>query len=306
MEYYFDVGLSEAGKRIDLYLSKKIGRSREYCKRLIGNKNVSLSYGKNSLKPSYVVKFGDSIYIKIPDEKPLEIKSQRLDIDIIFENDRYFVINKPAGLVVHPGAGNFDNTLANALVYKLGHNFPAEDIRPGIIHRLDKDTSGIMIIAKNLDAKYKLSLLFKNRNIKKIYHALCFGVPKGDFFIINAPIARHPKLRKIMSVAAGGKEAITEVRIKERFKSVFLAEIELKTGRTHQIRVHMKYLDYPVVGDRVYQIKDSVKYPIMRQALHAYSLEFVDPFTGEYKRFIAKYQQDFVNLLNYLATVIGK
>jgi len=135
---------------------------------------------------------------------------------VIFENNNYFVINKPAGLVVHPGAGNFDNTLVNALINKVGHNFPAGDIRPGIIHRLDKDTSGVMIIAKNLDAKYRLGSLFKSRDIKKIYHAICFGMPEKDYFIINAPIARHPKMRKLMSVVVNGKEAITEVRVKKK------------------------------------------------------------------------------------------
>ena len=306
MEYYFNVYLNDVGERIDLYLSKKTGKSREYCKRLIIDRNVSLDNENNNVKPSYQVKYGDKIYVKIFDEKPLEIRSQELDLNVIFENNNYFVINKPAGLVVHPGAGNFDNTLVNALINKVGHNFPAGDIRPGIIHRLDKDTSGVMIIAKNLDAKYRLGSLFKSRDIKKIYHAICFGMPDKDYFIINAPIARHPKMRKLMSVVVNGKEAITEVRIKKRYSTAFLAEIELKTGRTHQIRVHMKYMGYPVIGDKVYNVKNSVKYPIERQALHAYLLEFVDPFTGEYKRFTAEYEQDFINLLDHLDAGLTK
>lgn len=302
MEYYFfKVLLEEAGERIDVFLSKKISRSREYCKHLIESQYVNLKESRSSLKPSYRIKTNDNIFVKIPEKKPFELKSKAMDLNIIFESDRYFAINKPSGLVVHPAAGNYDNTLVNAILDKLRNIFPAEDIRPGIIHRLDKDTSGIMIIAKDLDAKDKLAALFKNRSIKKNYHAVCYGEPAKDAFTINAPIARHPKLRKLMAVVSSGKEAISEVTVKKRYKGAFLAEIELKTGRTHQIRVHMKYAGHPVVGDKVYSVKGSLDFPIERQALHAYSLEFIDPFSGELKSFIAEYQKDFLALLEMLS-----
>ena len=301
MEYYFKVLLEDAGVRIDVFLSKKIGRSREYCKHLIESQNVNLMDAKSSLKSSYHIKPNDNIFVKIPEEKPFELKSRAMDLNIIFENDRYFVINKPPALVVHPAAGNYDNTLVNALIDKIRNAFSGEDVRPGIIHRLDKDTSGIMIIAKDLEAKDKLSALFKSRSIKKIYHAVCYGIPEKDSFTINAPIARHTKLRKLMAVVSDGKEAVTEIKIKKRFKNAFLAEIILKTGRTHQIRVHMKYAGYPVIGDKVYSIKGALEFPIKRQALHACSLEFIDPFTGELKYFVAEYQQDFIALLHWLS-----
>lgn len=300
MEYYFKVLFDDIGERVDVYLSKKLGRSRQYCKFLIESKQVSLCDVNNSIKPSYHVKLDDNIYVKIPEEKAFELKSQPIEVNIIFENSRYFVINKTSGLVVHPAYGNYDNTLVNALLGKLSQGFSSEDIRPGIIHRLDKDTSGVMVVAKDALAKDKLAALFKSRLIKKIYHAICFGEPKDDFFVINAPIARHPKLRKLMAVVTNGKEAISEVKVRNRYKGAFLAEIELKTGRTHQIRVHMKYAGHPVVGDKVYSVKGSLDFPIERQALHAYSLEFIDPFSGELKTFIAEYQKDFLNLINLL------
>lgn len=301
MEYYFKVLFDDVGERIDLYLSKKLGRSRQYCKSLIESKHASLCDVKNDIKPSYHVKFDDNIYVKIPEEKTFELKSQPIELNIIFENSRYFVINKLSNLVVHPACGNYDNTLVNALLGILSHGFSSEDIRPGIIHRLDKDTSGVMVIAKDTLAKDMLAALFKNRKIKKIYHAICLGEPKEDHFIINAPIARHPKLRKSMAVVTNGKEATSEVKVVKRYKGAFLAEIELKTGRTHQIRVHMKYAGYPVVGDKVYNVKGSLDFPIERQALHAYSLEFIDPFTGEPKCFIAEYQKDFLEFLHWLS-----
>jgi 23S rRNA pseudouridine1911/1915/1917 synthase len=301
MEFIFEVLPSEAGKRIDVFLSKKIGRSREYCKNLIEMNLIKLENLTGGIKSSYHIRVKDIIHANVPEEKPFIIKPQKMEFKIIFENNRYFVINKPPGLVVHPAAGNYENTLVNALIDKISKNFTPDDIRPGIIHRLDKDTSGVLLIAKDHEAKEKLAALFKNRLIKKVYHAISFGIPDKTEFIINAPIARHPKLRKQMAVVNNGKESITEVKVKKIFENAFLSEILLRTGRTHQIRVHLKYRGYPVVGDKTYGTKGSLDFPIQRQALHAYSIEFNDPFSGEQKCFVAEYPEDFVKLINHLS-----
>jgi 23S rRNA pseudouridine1911/1915/1917 synthase len=283
------------GLRIDLFVSLHLKRSRSYCSKLI-EKGMVLVNG-STCKNSYRLKLNDLVQIFIPEEKVFTINPTEIDFDVIYENERYVVINKPSNVVVHPACGNWDNTLAGGLVYKYGRNFDKDDIRPGIIHRLDKDTSGVLIMAKDSQAKSLLSKLFYDKKIKKIYHAICVGLPAWSSKVIDAPVGRHPKNRKIMAVVDGGKQAKSIVKVIKQFKDVFLAEIELITGRTHQIRVHMKHIGLPVLGDLIYGIKSSKNHLINRQALHAYFISFLDPFDNIIREFVAPYPDDLKDLI---------
>ncbi|MDY6820597.1 MAG: RluA family pseudouridine synthase [Deferribacterota bacterium] len=297
MEKIFNVDSDESISRLDVYLADRTGRSRSFCQNLIKRGYVKLN-GKRLLKASYQVKVSDKVVVEIPEKKPYSLMYEPADIPIIFENDYYLIINKPPGLVVHPGDGNLNHTLVHALLNKFDNSFKEHDIRPGIVHRLDKDTSGIMIVAKSENSRQMLIELFKSRKMKKIYHSLCIGNPPNDEWLIDANIGRDVKERKIMTVTENGKRSITFVKVIKRFDDIFLAEIKPLTGRTHQIRVHMKHCGFPIVGDKTYGNKKTKKFNIDRQALHAHSLEFFDPFYKIHRKFIADYTMDFMKLLN--------
>jgi 23S rRNA pseudouridine1911/1915/1917 synthase len=268
--------------------------SRSYAARLIRRGYAQVD-GSNR-KPSYKVKLSEQIECRLPPPEPIEMVAEPLPLDVLFEDRHLIVLNKPPGMVVHPAAGHSRGTLVNALLH---HCPDLEGIggrkRPGIVHRLDKDTSGVLVVAKTDRAHHELSCQFKARQILKHYLALVHGSPKNDSGRIDLPIGRHPKERKKMStVSTSGREALTVWRVRERFEEAALLEIDLKTGRTHQIRVHCTAMGHPIIGDTVYGRRrslarlakenpslDAIIKSAKRQMLHALHLRFDHPVTAE-------------------------
>lgn len=286
------------GMRLDAYLSLKIDKcSRSYIQKLITDSLVTVN-GENT-KSNYKIKPGDVVCVKKPILQEVEVKPEETKLDIIYEDDFIIVVNKPKGMVVHPAAGNYTGTLVNALMKhcegSLSDISGAE--RPGIVHRIDKDTSGILVVAKDNKAHEELSMKLKEHKIKRIYEAVVCGIISEEMGKIDAPIGRHPVDRKKMSVnLKGGRRAVTRFRVLERFKQATYVELELETGRTHQIRVHMSYIGFPLVGDNVYGSKKQ-KYGIKGQVLHARKLAFNHPITNDYMEFEAPLPDYFEDLL---------
>ncbi len=287
--------------RIDAWLSQKLPDfSRTYLQKLISDGSVSVN--EKRIKTNYKIKDGDLVSVSIPEPEKLDVKAENIDLNILFEDDDIIVINKPKGMVVHPAAGNYTGTLVNAIMGYCGEKLSDINgvIRPGIVHRIDKDTSGILVIAKSNKAHEKLSEKLKTHDINRVYIALVEGTIHEDTGKIDAPIGRHPVERKKMAVnTKNGRNAVTHFKVLERFKDATLLEVTLETGRTHQIRVHMSYIDHPVVGDEVYGRKKQ-KYDIKGQALHARLLGFEHPVTGQYMEFEAELPEYFKNLLGHI------
>lgn len=295
---YFEV--ESDSKRIDAYLSEKLeDTSRVAIQRLVTNGKVLVN-GK-TVKASYKVQAGDKI--EVEEEVPVEIslKAQDIPLDIIYEDKDIIVVNKPKGMVVHPANGNPDGTLVNAImaICKDSLSGIGGEIRPGIVHRLDKDTSGIIIIAKNDKAHINLSEQIKEHTVKKTYIALVRGLVKENEATINMPIGRSEKDRKKMAVTKKGKEAITHFKVLERYDKYTLLQVNIETGRTHQIRVHLSQIGYPIVGDEVYS-NGKNEWNVKGQCLHAKSLEFIHPVTGEKMYLEAELPQYFKNILEDL------
>ena len=267
-------------KRIDSFLTENTDYSRTAIQRLIDEDKIKVN-GKKE-KSSYKVQYGDKIEIEEEPAKEIELKAQDIPIEILFEDNDIIVVNKPKGMVVHPANGNPDGTLVNAImsICKDSLSGIGGEIRPGIVHRLDKNTSGAIIIAKNDKAHINLSEQLKNHEIKKTYIALVRGIVKENNATINMPIARSKKDRKKMDVDKNGKEAITHFKVLNRFQDCTLLEINIETGRTHQIRVHLSHIGYPIIGDDVYS-NGKNKWNIEGQCLHAKSLDFKHPITGK-------------------------
>lgn len=291
----------DAGKRLDLFVSEKIPKlSRSRVQKLILQENIIVNGEKKS--KSYVVKRGDYIEVLIPPASKLKVKPEDIKINIIHEDDDLIVLSKPAGMVVHPSQGHPSKTIVNALLF---HTKFLSDIggvlRPGIVHRLDKLTSGLMIVAKNDRAHRNLAKQFKEKSVKKIYLALVNGRIKEDEGEINAPIGRSRSNRKKMSVITGGKEAITKFKVLKRYKNFTLVEVRPITGRTHQIRVHLSYIGNPVVGDTQYRRRRIYKdLKLERQFLHATKLEFNHPKDGKRISFKDDLPEDLKNVLKFL------
>ena len=288
------------GERLDKVVFKKMKSiSRETIQRMIDEENILLN-GKKS-KSSYRVCFGDSILVKKEIPVEIELKPQDIPLDIIYEDKDILVVNKQKGLVVHPGNGNIDGTLVNAIM-----NYCKEDlsgiggkIRPGIVHRIDKDTSGLLIIAKNDESHINLSNQIKNHEVKKTYIALVRGATKENNATIDMPIARSTKDRKKMAVSKNGKKAVTHFKVIERFEGYTLLEVNIETGRTHQIRVHLSHIGYPIVGDEVYS-NGKNPFDVKGQMLHSYKLKFTHPVTGNEMEFIAPIPEYFEEVLKKL------
>ncbi len=292
---YFEV--EKDGKRIDAFLSEKLeDTSRVAVQRLIEKGKVLVN--EKTVKPSYKVQEGDNI--KVEEEMPVEIslKAQEIPLDIIYEDKDIIVVNKPKGMVVHPANGNPDGTLVNAImaICKDSLSGIGGEIRPGIVHRLDKDTSGIIIVAKNDKAHINLSEQIKEHKVKKTYIALVRGIVRENEATINMPIGRSEKDRKKMAVTKNGKEAITHFKVLERYDKYTLLEVNIETGRTHQIRVHLSQIGYPIVGDEVYS-NGKNEWNVKGQCLHAKSLEFTHPITGEKMYLEAKLPEYLENIL---------
>ena len=270
----------EEPKRIDAYLSEKTEYSRTAIQRLIDEDKIKVN-GKKE-KSSYKVQNGDKIEIEEEPAKEIELKAQDIPLEILYEDNDIIVVNKPKGMVVHPANGNPDGTLVNAImsICKESLSGIGGEIRPGIVHRLDKNTSGAIIIAKNDKAHIALSDELKNHEIKKTYIALVRGIVKENNATINMPIARSKKDRKKMDVDKNGKKAITHFKVIKRYQDFTLLEINIETGRTHQIRVHLSHIGYPIIGDDVYS-NGKNKWNIEGQCLHAKCLDFKHPITGK-------------------------
>jgi 23S rRNA pseudouridine1911/1915/1917 synthase len=287
-------------ERLDAYLAEELDEvSRSYIQKLIKEKLVSVN--EKYMKPSYLVKEGDLVKVNLPQPKKLEIIPEDIPIDIVYEDEDIVIVNKPQDMVVHPAPGNYRGTLVNALLYHIDNLSSINGIiRPGIVHRLDKDTSGILIVAKNDIAHRVLSEELKKRNVKRTYITLVHGIWSHDEGTINAPIGRHTNDRKKMTVTQkNSKEAITHYRVLDRYDNYTLLEVNLETGRTHQIRVHMAYINHPVVGDPVYS-KGKNEFGLQKQMLHAYKLGFTHPTTKEYMEFRTDLPQYFKEILNSL------
>ncbi len=289
----------DAGTRADVFLAAKLGVSRSNMQKLLEDGRVKR--GEKIIKANYKVRAGEMFVVDIPEPEPIEAVPENIPLDIIYEDDDVVVLNKARGMVVHPAPGNYTGTLVNALLYHCSNLSGINSaIRPGIVHRLDKDTSGIMIVAKNDAAHISLSQQIQSKTAVRTYLAVVRGNIKTDSGTIETQIARDKTDRKKMDVVKeGGRDAITDYKVLERFGKYTLVRCKLRTGRTHQIRVHMEYLGYPLVGDPKYSPMKT-PFGIKGQALHSHTLEFTHPRTGERMKFEAPLPEDMHKIITRL------
>ena len=304
------------GKRIDAFIAEKTELTRSAAARLIESGDVLLVGCENKAIPkNYKLKAGDTLTVRLPEPEPCEALAENIPIDVIYEDDDIIVVNKPEGMVVHPAVGNSTGTLVNALLYHCGERLSGIGgvIRPGIVHRIDKDTGGLLVVAKNDSAHLFLSEEIKHHRVERVYHAIVKGNFKDDFGTVDAPIGRHPVDRKRMAVIRSAeyksREAITHWRVLERFGAFTHIECELETGRTHQIRVHMSSIGHPLVGDTVYgggvsPFEHKHKAYISGQCLFASRLTLTHPRTREQMSFFAPLPDSFENLLRILRATV--
>ena len=289
----------DAGTRADVFLAAKLDVSRSNMQKLLEDGRVKR--GEKIIKANYKVRAGEMFVVDIPEPEPIEAVPENIPLDIIYEDDDVVVLNKARGMVVHPAPGNYTGTLVNALLYHCSNLSGINSaIRPGIVHRLDKDTSGIMIVAKNDAAHISLSQQIQSKTAVRTYLAVVRGNIKTDSGTIETQIARDKTDRKKMAVVKeGGRDAITDYEVLERFGKYTLVRCKLRTGRTHQIRVHMEYLGYPLVGDPKYSPMKT-PFGIKGQALHSHTLEFTHPRTGERMKFEAPLPEDMHKIITRL------
>ena len=308
-ELILTVTAEEAGARLDAYLASATELTRSAAARLMEEEQVTLN-GKRANKKDKV-KAGDVIIVLLPEPEPDEAIPQDIPLDIVYEDEDILVVNKPCGMVVHPAAGNPDGTLVNAILYHCGDSLSGIGgvIRPGIVHRIDKDTSGLLVVAKNDAAHLALSEQLKVHRVRRVYHAIAIGNLREDMGTVDAPIGRHPTDRKKMAVLRGAdahaRDAITHYRMLERFAGMCHVECRLETGRTHQIRVHMASLGHPLLGDPVYggaNHKFCENHPalIHGQCLHAAELSLIHPRSGEEMHFTCPLPEDMERILDLL------
>ena len=289
------------GLRIDKYLSLNLDfLSRSYIQKMIQEQNVSVN-GK-IVKANYNLKEDDEIEFQLPTNVEPDIEAENISLDVLYEDNDCIVVNKPKGMVVHPAAGHYSGTLVNALMYHCKDSLSGINgvMRPGIVHRIDKDTTGSLIICKNDTSHEIIAQQLKEHSIVRKYRAICMGIIKEDELTINAPIGRHPVERKKMAInEKNGKSAVTHVKVLKRLKNATYVECRLETGRTHQIRVHLSSMGHPLLGDEIYGDTKN-KYKLQGQTLHAYILGFVHPTTGEYIETTASIPSYFEKLLKNL------
>lgn len=288
----------ENNQRLDKYLSSQLPElSRTRIKELI--KDAQVLVNGNKAKVSYKIEKGDKIFVNVPKVEPLDVKAENIPLDIVYEDKDVLVVNKPQGMVVHPAAGHPNHTLVNALLFHTKELAKSEEgFRPGIVHRIDKDTSGLLMIAKNPKARESLEEQLAAKTNKRLYLAIVHGNFGEEMGTINAPIGRNPNDRKKMSVNERGKNAITHFQVLEQFKGYSLIRCQLETGRTHQIRVHMAYIGHPIAGDPIYGPRKTLKG--VGQFLHAQVLGFKHPETGEWLEFSIEPPEIFQNTLKTL------
>lgn len=291
---------SDSTERIDKFLmGQLVDVSRTNIQNLISENYVTVN--NLSVKSNYKLKNGDVIIIKHKEPEELNVVKQDIPLNIVYEDNDLLIVNKEKGMVVHPSVGHRDGTLVNALMFH-SENLSSINgvVRPGIVHRIDKDTSGLLIVAKNDKTHVKLSEMIAKKEVKRKYYALVHGVIKHDYGTIDAPIARNPRERKEMAIIDEGKPSITHFRVVERYAKYSLVECELETGRTHQIRVHMKYINHPLVGDPVYGQRKTLN--TNGQMLHSKSLEFIHPTTKEFIEINTELPTYFEEILSKLET----
>lgn len=284
--------------RLDSFLGEELeGMSRTAIQKLI--KSGEITVNDSQKKASYILKEGDRVVVNIPQEEAINILPENISLDIVYEDEDMAIVNKPQGMVVHPAPGNYSNTLVNGLLYHIGDLSMANGIiRAGIVHRLDKDTSGLLVVAKNEEVHEGLVRQFQDRSVLKEYISLVFNdVKEGG--TIDKPIGRNPKDRKKMAVVASGKEAITSYEIIRRYNKYTLLKIGLKTGRTHQIRVHMASINHPIVGDPIYS-RARNEFNLDKQLLHAHKLGFIHPGKNVYMEFQEDVPADFKDIIDRL------
>jgi 23S rRNA pseudouridine1911/1915/1917 synthase len=292
------------GLRIDKLISELVDSlSRSFIKKLIDDDKVTCNDKK--IKASYQVSEGDRIELEIPPLQIPEIVPEDIPLDILYEDNDVLIVNKPKDMVVHPAAGHYTGTIVNAVMHHCRDNLSGINgvMRPGIVHRIDKDTTGSVIICKNDNAHIKIADQLKEHSINRVYHAICYGVIEQDEGDVDAPIGRSQTDRKKMAVVkSGGKEAFTHYKVLKRFPEDKMTYIEcrLKTGRTHQIRVHMAHIGHPLLGDEVYAPSRKSKFKLNGQCLHAKTLGFIHPTTGEYVEVDAPLPEYFSHLLEIL------
>ena len=301
MENYLFEIQEDQQMRLDKYLAEQFPeQTRSYLQKLIKDGEATVN-GKN-VKTGYQLSKGDEVSVNIPEPKELDVEPQKMDLDIVYEDDDVILINKPKGMVVHPAPGHTTDTLVNGLLYHCKDNLSGINgvARPGIVHRIDRDTTGILIVCKNDMSHNSIAVQLKEHSINRRYRALVHGNLKDDTGTVEGPIGRHPIDRKKMAInEKNGKPAVTHYTVLERFGNYTLIECKLETGRTHQIRVHMTSIGHPLVGDEVYG-PAKCPFKLQGQCLHAMVLGFVHPRTGEYMEFSADLPDYFEDLLRKL------
>lgn len=300
-EYCFEITEDLEDERVDKCLSALIDSlSRSYIQKMVREGQVTVN--GEIVKGSYRLKAEDIVAFSLPEAVEPDIEPEDIALDILYEDTDVIVVNKPKGMVVHPAAGHYSGTLVNALMYHCGEQLSGINgvMRPGIVHRIDMDTTGSVIVCKNDAAHQSIAEQLKNHSITRCYHAICLGVLKDDEGIIDMPIGRHPTDRKKMAVnERNGKRAVTHYRVLRRFEKYSYIECRLETGRTHQIRVHMAAIGHPLLGDETYG-NAKCPFKLQGQVLHAKTLGFVHPTTGEYIEVDAPLPEYFVKLLEKL------
>lgn len=301
-KYTFKIAPTEAGARMDKFLSEQLqGKTRSLIQNYILSGNVLVN--KKAVAKNYKLKNNDEVEVTIPAQVEIETKAENIPLDIVYEDEYLLVVNKPKGMVVHPAVGNYEGTMVNALLYHCENSLSRINgaLRPGIVHRIDKDTSGLLIVAKTDEAHEGLAEQIKEHKFSRVYQTVVYGNVKEDFDTINKPIGRHPVERKKMAVVEkNSKEAITHFEVIKRFGTFTHLKVKLETGRTHQIRVHMASIYHPVAGDPVYGPKRVLKF-LNGQCLHAAEIGFVHPITGKQLYFTSEMPDYFTAFLNKLA-----
>ncbi|MBQ2696659.1 MAG: RluA family pseudouridine synthase [Clostridia bacterium] len=295
---------TSAGIRLDVFLSEQADLTRSAAQKLIENGDVTVS--GEQVNKNYKLRLRDEIAVALPEAKELTAQPENIPVEIVYEDDSLLVVNKEQGMVVHPAAGHDSGTLVNALLYHAKGRLSAINgvIRPGIVHRIDKDTSGILVVAKTNQAHLSLAEQIKEHSVSREYFCIAHGTFKEDSFTVDKPIGRHPKDRKKMAVvASSGRNAVTHVTVVRQFSRCALLRCRLETGRTHQIRVHLSSIGHPVAGDPVYGVKNdplTKKYALTGQLLHAALLGFLHPETNEYVEFSAPLPKHFQQVVDDL------
>ncbi len=299
--FRFEVSEENSGERIDKFIAASIDSlTRSYIQKMIADEQCLVN-GK-AVKASYKVKEEDEISFFLPESVEPDIPAQNIPLDILYEDEDVLIVNKPKGMVVHPAPGHYSDTLVNAVLYHCKGSLSGINgvMRPGIVHRIDKDTSGSLIICKNDMAHHHIAAQLKEHSVRRIYHAIVYGVVEKEEFTIDAPIGRHPKDRLKMAVVPGGKRAVTHIRVLKRFGKFTYIACQLETGRTHQIRVHMAHIGHPLLGDELYAVGRKSPVKCDGQTLHAKLIGFSHPRTGEYMEFdtpLPAYFEHFLNIL---------